>query len=151
MILPCLCDKRLSQGLSPSSESSSCRRRKWNKRAGDDGGTPLPVVHNALAKTQAESLRRGECNRLVLSLLRVFEFPHLLPIMIREKKGNTTALKTIFNAVEVIKWYISHFWNRLQPTRFPITKAGTRSFKQATAVQTYRCQGTKSWNTKPRA
>ena len=32
----------------------------------DDGGTPLPVVHNALTKTQAESLRRRECNRLVL-------------------------------------------------------------------------------------
>ena len=33
---------------------------------GTTGGTPLPVVHNALTKTQAESLRRRECNRLVL-------------------------------------------------------------------------------------
>ena len=52
-------------------------------------GVPLSVVHNALTKTQAESLRRGECNRLVL---RVFEFPRLLPVIIREEKGNTTPL-----------------------------------------------------------
>ena len=101
MILPCLCYKRLSHNLSPSSEASLCRRRKKESAQGTMGrGTPLPVVHNALTKTQAESLRRGECNRLVF---RVFEFPRLLPIMIREEKGNRTPLKTIFYAVEVSK------------------------------------------------
>ena len=55
-------------------------------------GVFFSVDHNALTKTQAESLRRGECNRLVL---RVLEFPRLLPIMIREEKGNTTPLKII--------------------------------------------------------
>ena len=82
MILPCLCDKRLSHDLSPSSEASLSRRRAQG---------------NALTKTQVDSLRRRECNRLIF---RVFEFPRLLPIMIREEKGNATPLKTIFNVVE---------------------------------------------------
>ena len=81
MILPCLCDKRLSHDLSPSSEASLCRKRKKGNEQGTLGrGTSLPVVHYAFTKTQAESLRRRECNRLVF---RVFEFPRLLPIMIR--------------------------------------------------------------------
>ena len=82
MILPCLCDKRLSHDLSPSSEASlSRRRRKKISAQGTTGrGTPLPVVHNALTKTQVDSLGRRECNRLVFS---VFEFHRLLPIMIR--------------------------------------------------------------------
>ena len=101
MILPCLCYKRLSHNLSPSSEASLCRRRKKESAQGTMGrGTPLPVVHNALTKTQVDSLRRRECNRLVF---RVFQFPRLLPIMIREEKGNATPLKTIFYAVEVSK------------------------------------------------
>ena len=82
MILPCLCDKRLSHDLSPSSEASLSRRRAQG---------------NALTKTQVDSLGRRECNRLVF---RVFEFHRLLPIMIREEKGNATPLKTIFNVVE---------------------------------------------------
>ena len=95
MIVPCLCYKRLSHDLSPSSEASLCRRRKKSAQGTTGRGTPLPVVHNALTKTQAESLGRRECNRLVF---RVFEFPRLLPI--RKEKGNATPLKTIFNIVE---------------------------------------------------
>ena len=80
MILPCLCYKRLSHDLSPSSEASLCRRRKKESAQGTMGrGTPLRRPLRA-TKTQAESLRRRECNRLVF---RVFEFPRLLPIMIR--------------------------------------------------------------------
>ena len=74
---------------------SLCRRRKKSAQGTTGRGTPLPVVHNALTKTQAESLGRRECNRLVF---RVFEFPRLLPI--RKEKGNATPLKTIFNIVE---------------------------------------------------
>ena len=65
MILPCLCDKRLSHDLSPSSEVL-CVVDGKSAQGTTGRGTPLPVVHNALTKTQAESLRRRECNRLVL-------------------------------------------------------------------------------------
>ena len=98
MILPSLCYKRLSHDLSPSSEASLCRKQKKEQRAGDDGkGNSSSRRPLRATKTQAESLRRGECNRLVF---RVFEFHRLLPIMIREEKGNATPLKTIFNVVE---------------------------------------------------
>ena len=68
MIVPCLCYKRLSHDLSPSSEVLCVVDGNERSTQGttDDGGTPLPVVHNALTKTQAESLRRRECNRCLL-------------------------------------------------------------------------------------
>ena len=97
MIVPCLCDKRLSHDLSPPSEVLCVVDGKKSAQGTTGRGTPLPVVHNALTKTQVDSLGRRECNRLVF---RVFEFPRLLPIMIREEKGNATPLKTIFNVVE---------------------------------------------------
>ena len=94
MILPCLCDKRPSHDPSPTSEASLCRRREKESAQGMTGrGTPLPVVHNALTKTQAVSEERD-----TRSFLRVFEFPRLLPA--REEKENATPLITIFNAVE---------------------------------------------------
>ena len=66
MIVPCLCYKRLSHDLSPSSEVLCVVDGKKSAQGTTGRGTPLPVVHNALTKTQAESLRRRECNRLVL-------------------------------------------------------------------------------------
>ena len=74
--------------------------KKGASRGRWEGATSLPVVHYALTKTQAESLRRRECNRLVF---RVFEFPRLLPIMIKEETGTATPLKTIFNVVHEMK------------------------------------------------
>ena len=61
MIVPCLCDKRLSHDLSPSSEVLCVVDGKKSAQ-----GTTGRGVHNALTKTQAESLRRRECHRLVL-------------------------------------------------------------------------------------
>ena len=91
MIVPCLCYKRLSHDLSPSSEVLCVVDGKKARRGRREEEFPF----NALTETQAESLGRRECNRLVF---RVFEFPRLLPI--RKEKENATPLKTIFNIVE---------------------------------------------------
>ena len=63
-------------------------------------GTPLPVVHYALTKTQAESLRRRECNRLVF---RVFKISPPPPYHDQIGEEECDSPKNNFNVVREMK------------------------------------------------
>ena len=95
MIVPCLCYKRLSHDLSPSSEVL-CVVDGKKARRGRREGELLFLSSTTRSLKPRRSLWGGES--ATASFLREFEFPRLLPP--RKEKGNATPLKTIFNIVE---------------------------------------------------
>ena len=95
MILPCLCYKRLSHDLSPSSEVLCAVDGKKKARWGRREGELLFLSSTTRSLKPRPSLWGGES--ATASFLG-FEFHRLLPI--RKEKGNATPLKTIFNIVE---------------------------------------------------